>query len=94
MVYPRVKLVLETPLSASRPSVTSTPPHVCGEIGHYARECKDRKSGPMAHAVEEVANLVANVNLGEVFMQKISDASLHCGAVVRTASQSDVFSKP
>ncbi|KAJ9554969.1 hypothetical protein OSB04_009583 [Centaurea solstitialis] len=46
----------------------SGPCHVCGETGHYARECKDRKSGPVANAVEEVANLVANVNLGGVYM--------------------------
>ncbi|KAJ9547395.1 hypothetical protein OSB04_019938 [Centaurea solstitialis] len=46
----------------------SGPCHVCGETGHYARECKDRKSGPVANAVEEVANLVANVDLGGVYM--------------------------
>ncbi|KAJ9565839.1 hypothetical protein OSB04_001805 [Centaurea solstitialis] len=46
----------------------SGPCHVCGETGHYARECKDRKSGPVANAVEGVANLVANVNLGGVYM--------------------------
>ncbi|KAJ9542149.1 hypothetical protein OSB04_028655 [Centaurea solstitialis] len=44
------------------------PCHVCGETGHYARECKDRKSGPVANAVDEVANLVANVDLGGVYM--------------------------
>ncbi|KAJ9547349.1 LOW QUALITY PROTEIN: hypothetical protein OSB04_019892 [Centaurea solstitialis] len=44
------------------------PCHVCGETGHYAREFKDRKSGPVANAVEEVANLVANVDLGGVYM--------------------------
>ncbi|XP_023746718.1 uncharacterized protein LOC111894857 [Lactuca sativa] len=42
--------------------------HVCGEIRHYARECKDRKSGPVAHAVEQVTNMVASVNLGEIFV--------------------------
>ncbi|KAJ9547539.1 hypothetical protein OSB04_020082 [Centaurea solstitialis] len=42
--------------------------HVCGETGHYARECKDRKSGPVANAVEEVANMVANMDLGGVYM--------------------------
>ena len=44
------------------------PCHVCGEIGHYARECKDRKSGPGAHAVEQVTDMVASVNLGEINM--------------------------
>nr|KAJ0219232.1 hypothetical protein LSAT_V11C300107710 [Lactuca sativa] len=44
------------------------PCHVCGEIGHYARECKDRKSVPVAHAVEKVTDMVASVNLGEIFM--------------------------
>ncbi|CAI9290500.1 unnamed protein product [Lactuca saligna] len=44
------------------------PCHVCGEIGHYARECKDRKSIPVAHAVEKVTEMVASVNLGEIFM--------------------------
>ncbi|KAJ9566879.1 hypothetical protein OSB04_002845 [Centaurea solstitialis] len=44
------------------------PCHVCGETGHYARECKDRKSRPVANAVEEVANLVANVDLGGIYM--------------------------
>nr|KAJ0202736.1 hypothetical protein LSAT_V11C500229490 [Lactuca sativa] len=44
------------------------PCHLYKEIGHYARECKDRKSGPVAHAVEQVTDMVASVNLGEIFM--------------------------
>nr|KAJ0188051.1 hypothetical protein LSAT_V11C900477710 [Lactuca sativa] len=44
------------------------PCHVSGEIGHYARECKDRKSVPVTHAVENVTDMVASVNLGEIFM--------------------------
>nr|KAJ0190715.1 hypothetical protein LSAT_V11C800406370 [Lactuca sativa] len=44
------------------------PCHVCGEIGHYARECKDHKSVPVAQAVEKVTDMVASVNLGEIFM--------------------------
>nr|KAJ0212512.1 hypothetical protein LSAT_V11C400170150 [Lactuca sativa] len=51
----------------SKPKRTE-PCHVCGEIGHYARESKDRKSGPVAHAVEQVTDMVASVNLGEIFM--------------------------
>nr|KAJ0204881.1 hypothetical protein LSAT_V11C500270260 [Lactuca sativa] len=42
--------------------------HVCREIGHYARECKDHKLGPVALAVEKVTNMVASVNLGDIFM--------------------------
>nr|KAJ0199223.1 hypothetical protein LSAT_V11C600310790 [Lactuca sativa] len=37
-------------------------------IGKYARECKDRKSGLVAHAVEKVTDMVASVNLGDTFM--------------------------
>ncbi|CAI9278375.1 unnamed protein product [Lactuca saligna] len=44
------------------------PCHIFGEMGHYARECKDRKSVPVAHAVEKVTDMVASVNLGEIFM--------------------------
>ncbi|KAI3496568.1 hypothetical protein L1887_38933 [Cichorium endivia] len=43
--------------------------HVCGETGHYARECSQRKSGPSngsANVVEELTHLVANVGLGRV----------------------------
>nr|KAJ0185273.1 hypothetical protein LSAT_V11C900468360 [Lactuca sativa] len=44
------------------------PCHICREIRHYARECKDRKSGLVAHTVKQVTDMVANVNLGEIFM--------------------------
>nr|KAJ0199183.1 hypothetical protein LSAT_V11C600308020 [Lactuca sativa] len=44
------------------------PCHVCEEIGHYAREYKDRKSVSVIHAVEKVTDMVASVNLGEIFM--------------------------
>ncbi|KAJ9543865.1 LOW QUALITY PROTEIN: hypothetical protein OSB04_023572 [Centaurea solstitialis] len=42
--------------------------HVCGETGHYARECKQRKSGPptTANAVGEIGELVANLSMDEI----------------------------
>ena len=47
--------------------------HVCGETGHYARECSQRKSGSTVGStsaidIEKVTNLVANVGLGDVNM--------------------------
>ena len=45
--------------------------HVCGEIGHYARECPDRKSGAAhgsANTVEDLTNMVASVEIGKVSM--------------------------
>ncbi|KAK9049048.1 hypothetical protein SSX86_031984, partial [Deinandra increscens subsp. villosa] len=43
--------------------------HVCGETGHYARECDQRKSAPAsANAVAEITHLVANVDLGNIHM--------------------------
>ncbi|KAJ0737787.1 putative transcription factor interactor and regulator CCHC(Zn) family [Helianthus annuus] len=46
--------------------------HVCGETGHYARECSQRKSGSTVGStsaidVEKVTNLVANVVLEDGF---------------------------
>ncbi|KAJ0437059.1 putative RNA-directed DNA polymerase [Helianthus annuus] len=46
--------------------------HVCGETGHYARECSQRKSGSTVGStsaidVEKVTNLVANVGLEDGF---------------------------
>lgn len=46
----------------------SKPCHICTEIGHYIIECKDCKSELVTHIVEKVTDLVANVNLGEIFM--------------------------
>ena len=42
--------------------------HVCGETGHYARECKLRKFGPpaAANAVDEIENLVASLSMEEM----------------------------
>ncbi|KAJ9551062.1 hypothetical protein OSB04_015107 [Centaurea solstitialis] len=42
--------------------------HVCGETGHYARECKQRKSGPptTVNAVGEIGELVANLTMDEI----------------------------
>ncbi|CAI9269464.1 unnamed protein product [Lactuca saligna] len=74
------------------------PWHVCGEIGHYARECKDRKSIPVAHAVEKVTDMVASVNLGEIFM--ISSLTreicargwfVDTGAIVHVCGQRESF---
>ncbi|KAJ9552894.1 hypothetical protein OSB04_016939 [Centaurea solstitialis] len=42
--------------------------HVYVEMGHYARECKLRKSGPpaAANAVGEIGELVANLTMDEI----------------------------
>ncbi|KAJ9558418.1 hypothetical protein OSB04_013032 [Centaurea solstitialis] len=42
--------------------------HVCGDTRHYARECKQRKSGPptAANAVGEIGELVANLTMDEI----------------------------
>ncbi|KAI3748019.1 hypothetical protein L6452_10830 [Arctium lappa] len=44
--------------------------HVCGETGHYARECRQRKSGPpaAANAVVDLEHLVANLSMDEIDM--------------------------
>nr|KAJ0214513.1 hypothetical protein LSAT_V11C400180880 [Lactuca sativa] len=39
------------------------PCHICGEIGHYVIEYKDLKSGLVAHAVEQVTDMVSTLNL-------------------------------
>nr|KAJ0194771.1 hypothetical protein LSAT_V11C700357350 [Lactuca sativa] len=44
------------------------PCHICGELMHYAIECKDHKLGPVSHAVDQMTDMVASVNLGEIFM--------------------------
>nr|KAJ0221694.1 hypothetical protein LSAT_V11C200058570 [Lactuca sativa] len=41
------------------------PFHVYGQIGHYTRECKDRKLGPVAHVVEKVTDMVAKQSVLE-----------------------------
>ena len=75
--------------SAQGSSKRSSRCHVCGETGHYARECKDRKSGPTANSVEEVANLVANVDLGGVYMiTSLTRARAARGWFVDTGPQS------
>ncbi|KVH95003.1 Zinc finger, CCHC-type, partial [Cynara cardunculus var. scolymus] len=54
--------------------------HVCGETRHYARECKDRKSGPpAANSFEGIQHLVANLHMEEIDM--ISEASTRIMAV-------------
>ena len=42
----------------------------CGETGHYAKECKLRKSGSSgaANAVAEIGDLVANLSMEEIDM--------------------------
>nr|KAJ0224347.1 hypothetical protein LSAT_V11C100034090 [Lactuca sativa] len=37
-------------------------------IGHYVRECKDHKSGSVAHALEQVTDMVASMNIGDICM--------------------------
>ncbi|GJY65567.1 copia-like retrotransposon, partial [Tanacetum coccineum] len=49
------------------PSKQSLKCHVFGETGHFARECKDRKSGTnKANIVNtEIAEMVAHVHLDD-----------------------------
>ncbi|KAJ9558062.1 hypothetical protein OSB04_012676 [Centaurea solstitialis] len=44
--------------------------HVCEETEHYARECKQRKSGTpgIANAVAEIEDLMANLSMEEIDM--------------------------
>nr|KAJ0187483.1 hypothetical protein LSAT_V11C900478910 [Lactuca sativa] len=74
------------------------PCHVCGETGHYARECKDRKSGPVVHAVEQLTDMVESVNLGEIFMISSLNRALCArgwfidnGATVHVCGQKESF---
>ncbi|KAJ9565484.1 hypothetical protein OSB04_001450 [Centaurea solstitialis] len=52
--------------------------HVCGETGHYARECKQRKSGPSGgpsaatNAVGDIGALVANLTMDEINMMNVT----------------------
>ncbi|KAJ9557206.1 hypothetical protein OSB04_011820 [Centaurea solstitialis] len=52
--------------------------HVCGETGHYARECKQRKSGPSGgpsaatNAVGDIGALVANLTMEEINMMNVT----------------------
>ncbi|KAL7605703.1 uncharacterized protein LOC111907908 [Lactuca sativa] len=44
------------------------PCHVYGEIGYYVRECNDRKSASVAHAVDQVTDMVSSGNLRGIFL--------------------------
>ena len=73
--------------------------HVCGETGHYARECKQRKSIPQdANMVEE--NLVAMVSVLSLDVAMISEINmaseqsgwwLDCGATIHVCNNRGMF---
>ena len=64
--------------------------HVCGETGHYARECKQRKSIPqVANMVEEnLVAMVSDLSINVAMISEINMASeqsgwwLDCGATI------------